>query len=766
MPHPAFVSLMLVAAAAETMSAGPSQPAGNNLLWNGTFDGRAIRPWSLTFEGSRDGARVNADDELCVRIDRPGANTFSVALRQSPLAVVRGHKYQVRFKTHASKRTQIRAKVTASGAATQDLWESIVAAESTPVTYTGAFDGKVDSERAELVFEMGGGLAGPVPLTVCLDDVELNDPQFEIPNERLHPPKLPVVRVNQVGYLPGLAKTATVLTDAATALPWSLVDGAGKVRATGKTQPFGEDRASGDTVQVIDFSSVTETGKNWRLRAADGESDPFEIGPDVYKKLKYDALSFFYLQRSGVEIKMPYAGKPIYARPAGHVGDKSVPCAREAGCTYSLDVSGGWYDAGDQGKYVVNSGISVWTLQNQLETLARFGTTVGDFSDGKMNIPEAGNGHSDLLDEARFNLEFMLRMQVPAGQPSAGMVHHKIHGERWTDLPTMPHADGVKRWLRPISTAATYDLAATAAQAARLWQKADPAFAARCLAAAELAFATAKKTPVVRAEKEVQGGGAYGDGDVEDDLYWAAAELFVTTGKAAYRDDIVRSRFHTPKPVPASVAILGWDHAAPMAKLTLAIVPNQLGEAAIAEQRAQLVQGAERFLAAIEKRGYRMPLGDSAYVWGSNSGVMNAGMILGAAYAFTRDVRFANGLVESMNYLLGRNPMGHSYVAGYGTRALKNPHHRVWAHQKDAKLPTAPPGAVSGGPNSMLQDPYIRKLGKSGCPPQTCYVDHIESYSTNEVAINWNAPLAWDAAFLDDLARAGGRAPAAKQATK
>ena len=111
-----------------------------------------------------------------------------------------------------------------------------------------------------------------------------------------------------------------------------------------------------------------------------------------------------------------------------------------------------------------------------------------------------------------------------------------------------------------------------------------------------------------------------------------------------------------------------------------------------------------------------------------------------------------------MNYLLGRNPMGMSYVAGYGTRAMKNPHHRVWAHQKDPRQPEAPPGAVAGGPNSMLQDPYIRKLGKSGCPAQTCYVDHVESYSTNEVAINWNAPLAWDAAFLDDVARAASAA--------
>ena len=196
---------------------------------------------------------------------------------------------------------------------------------------------------------------------------------------------------------------------------------------------------------------------------------------------------------------------------------------------------------------------------------------------------------------------------------------------------------------------------------------------------------------------------------------------------------------------------------AALGKITLTQQPNGLGEPAIAELRQGLVGAADRALANIAKRGYRMPAGsDSVYIWGSNGGVMNTALVLGTAYYFTKDVKYANGAIDCMDYLLGRNPMVQSYVAGYGTRAFHNPHHRVWSHQKNPKLPEAPPGAVSGGPNSMLQDPYIRSLGKSGCPPQTCYVDHIESYSTNEVAINWNASLAWDAAFLDDLARRGG----------
>ena len=121
----------------------------------------------------------------------------------------------------------------------------------------GTFQGPADNDAAELVFEFGSHLSGRTPVTVCLDDVELNDPQFELPIERTQKTPLPKVRVNQVGYLPGYAKNATVVTKETAPQTWQLVDATGKVRATGKTQPFGEDRSSGERVQQIDFSSFT-----------------------------------------------------------------------------------------------------------------------------------------------------------------------------------------------------------------------------------------------------------------------------------------------------------------------------------------------------------------------------------------------------------------------------------------------------------------------------------------------------------------------------
>jgi len=128
-------------------------------------------------------------------------------------------------------------------------------------------------------------------------------------------------------------------------------------------------------------------------------------------------------------------------------------------------------------------------------------------------------------------------------------------------------------------------------------------------------------------------------------------------------------------------------------------------------------------------------------------------LVVALAYDFTRQQKYLDGVVLGMDYLLGRNPLAQSYVSGYGEKALQNPHHRFWAHQVNAKYPKAPPGVISGGPNSTIDDPYSKGAGLRGCAPEKCYIDHCEAYSVNEIAINWNAPFAWTAAWLDEKSK-------------
>lgn len=566
------------------------------------------------------------------------------------------------------------------------------------------------------------------------------------------------VNVNQFGYLPDAPKYGMIAGMDEQPTAWSLLDAeTGQRVADGMTTAGRMDGASGDLVQMADFTAVTRPGR-YILVMDNVRSVPFRIGGDLYHPLKVDALRYFYLNRSGIPLDKKYAGD--WSRPAGHLSDDAVTCfkGRDAegtqwdGCDYTLNARGGWYDAGDYGKYVVNGGIAVWTLQNLYERLPQA------FADGSLNIPESGNGVPDILDEARWEMEFLLAMQVPGDQPQAGMVHHKLHDERWTQIPLMPPSrvnnamPGNGRSLMPPSTAATLNLAATAAQCARIWKAIDTAFAQRCLQAAETAWQAANANPIfVYGNIPGQGGGNYDDTNVDDEFYWAAAELFVTTREDIYRAFVKASPFFTGFPglTPNDAAPMNWGSTAALGTISLAMLSPCLTDDEMAVLQGQIVTAADHILSIISDEGYRVSLRPNMYHWGSNSDVLNNAIILALAHDFTGDARYLHGVAESMDYLLGRNALGFSFVSGYGTKTLQHPHHRFWANQPGRGFPPPPPGAVAGGPNVNPTDPVAQAAKLMERPPARRYLDELGSWSTNEVTINWNAPLVWVTAYLD-----------------
>ena len=589
------------------------------------------------------------------------------------------------------------------------------------------------------------------------------------------------VRLNQLGFDVDGAKRAVVPNPSTSPLAWSLMDSAGAETASGKTQVFGDDAPSGEHLHLVDVSGFSRPGDGYVLTVGAARSRPFSISPHPFRRLKLSALNYFYQTRSGVPIEARYVSRPDLARPAGHLPDKAT-CYDKAdqngavwpGCAYTLDATGGWYDAGDQGKYVVNGGIAAWTLLNYYERSQLGGSARSPeaFSDGRVAIPENHNGVNDLLDEARWEVTFLLEMQVPQGVhmrlpvgafskgqkltftdvDTSGMAHHKLTDAHWTPLPTPPQDDHETRYLYPPSTAATLNLAATAAQCARIWRTIDSAFSARCLTASKRAFDAAQRNPQIYAVGDFTGGGGYGDPKVTDELYWAACELFVTTGDERYRKVMAQSPYYltAPTPGPGGSGDISWGETAALGTISLATVPNHLAPAEVAKARVNLVSAADGYLAQAKRVGYDIPYAPPGYPWGSNGDVLNHAMVLGLAYDFTGQRRYRDGATDALDYILGRNPLDQSYVAGYGARPLLNPHHRFWAHELDASLPYAPPGVLSGGPNSTsLGDPVAAKL-KGNCHPQTCWADDIRAYTVNEEAINWNAPLFWVASFLDE----------------
>jgi endoglucanase len=759
-----------VLSAADDWSAAPSNGSpgmdvpklsGRDLIKNVDFTSDKYVPWTTSFTAPGNGRAFVKDGQFCVEVTNKGRNPWDAQARHREMVIEKGHTYSIQFMAHATRPVKMKAKIGMAGPPYKEYWTDTLDLGTHPQTFVGTFEmGAADDPTAELAFHFGGDMAAETqtPYSVCLDDVHLDDPKFT-PARAAEAAPVPKVLVNQLGYLPRLPKLATVKSAATAPLEWQLRDGGGRVVASGRTTVVGLDAAAGEKVHLADFSSVKAPGRGYVLAVGGDSSHPFAIADDLYGKLQADALAFFYHQRSGTPIEQPYAGGERWTRPAGHVGDRSVGCApaRPGGppaCGYKLDVSGGWYDAGDHGKYVVNGGIAAWTLMDEWEAAVARGKEA-PFSDGKLKIPEHKNGAPDLLDEARWELEFMLRMQVPEGQPLAGMVHHKVHDKDWTALGLSPDEDTQERLLFPPSTAATLNLAATAAQGARLWRKLDPKFAARCLAAAERAWTAAEAHPKEYAAPGGVGGGPYDDRDVSDERYWAAAELYVTTKTPAYAAAL-RGSSHFAK-VPTSVSgaegaptSMTWDHVAALGTISLALAPDALPAGERAACRSAVRAAADRYVALERGQGYRVPFapGAQGFPWGSSSFVLNNALILGLAYDFSGDAKYLDAAAEAMNYLLGRNPLDQSYVTGYGARPLEHPHHRFWAHQANAKFPPPPPGAVSGGPNSGIQDPYAQAAGLAGCAPEACFVDNIEAWSVNEVAINWNAPLAWVAGLL------------------
>ncbi|MCU0476511.1 MAG: glycoside hydrolase family 9 protein [Anaerolineae bacterium] len=515
------------------------------------------------------------------------------------------------------------------------------------------------------------------------------------------------------------------------------------------------DPASGDWVYRMDFSALTAPG-TYVLEVDGVLSAPFTVGTDVYAPLAVDALRYFYRTRSGIELLPEYAGAD-YARAAGHLSDADVTCwAGQANgqtfapCEYRLNAVGGWYDAGDYGKYVVNGGIAVWTLHNLYERMP------DQYPDGAVGLPESGAGVPDILSEARWEVDWLVRMQVPDGQPQAGMVHHKLHETVWSGLPLMPETEVDNddpthgRFLMPPSTAATLNMAASAAQAARLWQAFDAEWSAQVLAAAERAWLAANENPVFTyGNIPGAGGGNYDDARTEDEFFWAAAELYLTTGKAAYREFLLASPFLTDRPAVdgGRIAPMDWGNVEALGALSLLSVENDLPAEALDKLRAEVIAAADRYLTVMANEGYGVSLTLDGYVWGSNSSVLNNAIILAVAHDLSGDARHLAGVTESMDYILGRNANGISYVTGYGATPMQNPHHRFWANQPENGYPAPPAGVVSGGPNGAPSDPIAMEK-VSGNPPARRYIDHIDSYSTNEVTINWNAPLAWVAAYL------------------
>lgn len=565
----------------------------------------------------------------------------------------------------------------------------------------------------------------------------------------------PEIRINQVGFRPLQEKTSTIIEGISGEYRGNvvIVSAEGDTIWQGVTSETMLNPVSGKPCCVVDFSDLTTEGE-YTLCVNDGSSTAkcqFVITNHPYSELTRKALRAFYYQRASMDIVEPYAEG--YERKAGHPDDhvlvhaSAATAERPEGTVISSP--GGWYDAGDYNKYIVNSGFTmgVWLMAYELNP--------DYFKALNLNIPESGQPVPDMLAEAMYNIRWMLTMQ-----DTDGGVYHKLTEPNFEGF-IRPDECQKTRYVVLKTTAAALDFAATMALAARVYapfEAAYPGFVAQATDAAKRAYAWAEANPEVYYDQPKMNEqfkpeittGAYDDFDVHDEFYWAAIELAILTGENAYKvaatehaKAIAEANGQYTPSVWGNVAELGYldwlMHSEDTAK-------NKANMEALLEYLQPFLEEATTVSVFHSPYGNR----EDEFFWGCNSeGCCWRGIECLYAYRLTGDEKYRVNAERCLNYILGQNATGYCYVTGFGSKPVCHPHHRIsYSHPKGTH-----PGFLAGGPNPMRQDAETDGVKyPKDVPADESYLDYQPSYASNEVTINWNVTLFALTAGLDALA--------------
>lgn len=696
----------------EVVKATP-QPQDDNMVKNGDFSA-GTENWH-TFLTSGGSADISADDGvLCVDIKSCGGAEYAVQLYYDGVKLETGGVYKFAFDARCDIDRQIEARLQLNGGSYDAYaidWFDIT---SEMKRYEINFTMEKGTDPApRLVFNIGtpkdsGGMA---PNKVYFDNVEVklvDGSKIVAPEPE---PERPDININQIGYEPGDKKIA-ILRGEDLGDTFQVIAADGSVAFEGQLTGPCASEPSGETNYTADFSSLTAEGV-YAIKCGSAQSYEFKIAEGVYDDAFKAVFRMLYLQRCGSELTEEYAGD--FAHDACHTGEAIL-----YGTDKKIDVSGGWHDAGDYGRYVVSGAKTVADLlfayQDYKEALIR----------DDLDIPESGNGVPDVLDEAKYELAWMLKMQ-----DKSGGVYHKVTCLAFPGF-VMPTEETDQLYIIPVSDTATGDFAAVMAMSYNAFKDIDAKFAKKCLAAAKKAWGYLEKNH----NKGFQNPadvltGEYGDGDSSDERYWAAAALYCATTDKKYLDVFE----HTIWVKTSVLDGYGWGKVGGYGnKIYLSLDASVTNPEYVKKIKDAIKNTSDGYLGNSNTDAYGMSLG-MTYPWGSNMTVCDNANYLVYASKLFGNADYTAAADRHFEYIFGANPMSTCYVTGFGTMSPKHTHHRP-----SMALGIEMPGMLAGGPNSNLEDPYAKAV-LLGNAPAKCYVDSDQSFSTNEITIYWNSPL-------------------------
>ncbi|HOF54677.1 MAG TPA: glycoside hydrolase family 9 protein [Prolixibacteraceae bacterium] len=518
------------------------------------------------------------------------------------------------------------------------------------------------------------------------------------------------VKLNSLGFLPESVKEATITSPCSEFVVREAASGK-VVFKDSVTGPVAQEDIGGE-VWNADFSGVTTPGTYYIEVPGVGRSIDFPVGEKVYNDAYVTAMRGFYLWRCGMEVDGEHQGNH-YHQAACHLNDGYEDYLGKAGSR--RDGTGGWHDAGDYGKYVVNAGVTVGVLflawehfQPQLEKIS-------------LNLPETAPGFPEFLKEIKWETDWLLKMQYADG---SGRVSHKLTRVEFSSF-IMADQDSAKRYFTEWSSAATADFVAMMAQAARIFKPYDADYAATCLDAARVSYAFMKKNPEEKGFK--QGDfktGGYQTRD-SDGRLWAAAEMWETTGEPEFLADFEKRAADRGFRIDEN---WDWGNKGNLGMFSYLLSNREGKDPAVREALVKnCLAVAEELVAKAQSDVYRRPLG-GRYYWGCNGTVARQTVNLFVANQLQPDPKFVNTALDAVGHLFGRNHYNRSFVTGIGINPPMKPHDR----RSGADSVEAPwPGYLVGGGHKA-----------------TDWVDLEESYSHNEICINWQAPLVFALAWF------------------
>lgn len=529
--------------------------------------------------------------------------------------------------------------------------------------------------------------------------------------------------VNQAGYLPGSKKIAIITSSTES---FCVIDENGNKVYSGNTAYFGKDKYSQDTVCFADFSKVTERGR-YCIELDNGDKSlSFEISDKVYDKTLYDLIRAFYFLRCGCELKAENAGE--YTHPECHTSKAMLWDDH----SQELDVSGGWHDAGDYGRYVT---AACCALSHLLYAFKLFPDGLDKL---QLNIPESANATPDILNECRYELEWMLKMQ----RNDSG-VYHKVTTALHAPF-IMPQDDKEQLYIFSVSSMATADLCAICALASGIYKKYDEEFAQKLYKASMSAYSWLEANPEFVEFRNPDGNntGPYWESNDTDNRFWASCELFSLIGDIKYHDDIKRLVSKG-----FSLSDLGYGSVGGFGSMAYLFSGKEnLDDEISSAMKSAILSKAQQLRTYSDNCGYRVAMTELDYCWGSNMILMKQGMIFALADIISNDNNYYNYACSQFDYLLGVNATGYSYVSGTGDFCVNYPHLRP-AHADG--IEKCMPGMVSGGPNRRPcpNDMEVTGFG-SDVPPMKSFMDDVGCYSLNEITIYWNSPTVFTLCYI------------------